>query len=209
MEDEKFGGFFEGYGLVTGKDRHGDIWTKEQLIKIKRDFDDNPKKRTVFSNHDETKPIGEILSIEVEEKENGWAGLKVRGKVIKGKENEIKKIIDNGGGLSVSVLYSNCNATEEDVSNARIKMTVSPQIHREIEKSLNDSNVKFGVILRKGLDAPTTIALIGFTLTNLYFLLELLLRLKDKKENEENKSEIMEAIGEVEELIKENKMQNS
>jgi len=202
MDKKEFGKYFEGYGVTTGKDRHGDVWTKEHLVKIKKDFESHPERKIIPNQHNPKEVIGEILSMKIEEKENGWAGLKIKGGIFKGKEKEFEKMKKEGWGFSIAVLYSNCNLTSEEILNSETKIEVSPYIHREIENVLDSSGFKYGVHLRKGIDFPTIISLVGITLFNLYKLLDLLLKLKEKKDNEKNKKEFMDAINEIKKEIK-------
>lgn len=198
MSEDKFGESFDGYGLTTEKDRHGDVFTIDNLKSIKKSFDEgNSENFNILNQHNPDDVLGKIISMEIEEREDGWAGLRVRGSIFKGKEKEFEKMKREGWGLSIGALYSNCNLTREEILDSEIKIEVSPYIHREIEGILNSQGLKYGVYLRKGLDFSTTISLVGLTLTNLYMLIDLLLRLKEQKESNEFKRYVIDAIEEV------------
>ncbi len=181
--ENKFCDYFECYGLTTGKDKHGDIWTKEQLIKIKNDFESHPESKIIFSQHKLNDQVGKILSMKIEER-GDWAGLKVKVGVFNGKKEEFERMKKENWGLSVGVLYSSSSLSEEEIINSKIKVEVSPFIHKEAERILDSLSVKYGVYLRKAVDASTIISLIGLTLTEMGILFDLLLRLRDERNKE-------------------------
>lgn len=199
--EEVFGQDFEGYGATTLTDKHGDIFTLEHLRLIKDNFDEKKGGMNLLSEHNPKEVIGKIFSMEIEKKKEGWAALKIKGKIFKGKEKEFEKM-KNKRGLSIAILYSNCKLTEEEILNANMKIEVSPYFHREFEELLDSLGINYGVHLRKAADIPTIISLVNLAILGLYKLIDLLVALREQKVKEKEKQYITETINEIREIIK-------
>lgn len=185
---KKFIGYVTGYICTNDIDSHGDKLTPETIEDIKDQIERDSSLRTMFLQHDESQPCGEMLEFRVDTK-GEWKGLWAKIGVYKNRK-DIWEMIKNrrltGFSIGARVLEEQrlevCN--EEDLVY-KFDLEVDSRLKSEVKDLLDKEGLKSEVYIQKALDVPTIITVAASGLFIIDRLYEYHKRLKKKKQKKQ------------------------
>jgi HK97 family phage prohead protease len=177
MAEDKYIGCVEGFIATTNVDSDGDMLAPEAIESMASQLGSNPKLRTMYLNHDMSQPVSEIIEFEVRSK-GDWKGLWVKVGVFADRA-DVWRMMERGEitGFSFGARVSEAktvNSIGVDSNDPSEKYNFQIEVDNrskwDVKDILDSEWIQNQLIVRKALDAVSTIIVTAASLQIIHIL---------------------------------------